>query len=115
MDRSFVIIGPVANFIICYTLHGVFFRFFVENRILHAFFSHAFWLHVRGIMQQRHRKLPFRILLSTILHLAKRSLQIECNLLGERQMAESVSDSSTRLGGRAPLISIQQRWSFNDV
>ena len=39
----------------------------------------------------RNRKLPFGIVVSTILQLAKRSLQIECNLLGERQMTESVS------------------------
>jgi len=39
----------------------------------------------------RNRKLPFGIVVSTILQLAKRSLQIECNLLGERQMTESAS------------------------
>lgn len=39
----------------------------------------------------RNRKLPFGIVVSTILQLAKRSLQIECNLLGVYRMAESAS------------------------
>jgi len=39
----------------------------------------------------RNRKLPFGTVVSTILQLAKRSLQIECNLLGERQMEEAAS------------------------
>lgn len=39
----------------------------------------------------RNRKLPFVTVVSTILRLAKRSLQIECNLLGEREMTEPVS------------------------
>lgn len=39
----------------------------------------------------RNRKLPFGIIISTILQLAKRSLQIECNLLGERLMTEPAS------------------------
>lgn len=39
----------------------------------------------------RNRKLPFGIVVSTILQLAKRSLQIECNLLGDWQMSEPAS------------------------
>ncbi len=39
----------------------------------------------------RNRKLPFGTVVSTILQLAKRSLQIECNLLGESLMIESPS------------------------
>jgi len=39
----------------------------------------------------RNRKLPFATVVSTILQLAKRSLQIECNLLGEREMSEPAS------------------------
>jgi hypothetical protein len=39
----------------------------------------------------RSRKLPFGTVVSTILQLAKRSLQIECNLLGEREMTDPVS------------------------
>lgn len=39
----------------------------------------------------RNRKLPFGTVVSTILHLAKRSLQIECNLLGEREMSDPAS------------------------
>lgn len=39
----------------------------------------------------RNRKLPFGTVVSTILQLAKRSLQIECNLLGETLMIESPS------------------------
>jgi len=39
----------------------------------------------------RQRKLTFGTLVATILQLAKRSLQIECNLLGERLMTESAS------------------------
>lgn len=39
----------------------------------------------------RNRKLSFATLVSTLLQLAKRSLQIECNLLGERQMTDPAS------------------------
>ena len=39
----------------------------------------------------RNRKLPFGTVVSTILQLAKRSLQIECNLLGEREMSDPAS------------------------
>jgi hypothetical protein len=39
----------------------------------------------------RTRKLPFGTVVSTILRLTKRSLQIECNLLGEREMTDPVS------------------------
>lgn len=39
----------------------------------------------------RKRKLTFAIVVSTILQLAKRSLQIECNLIGERLMAAPAS------------------------
>lgn len=39
----------------------------------------------------RSRKLPFGTVVSTILQLAKRSLQIECNLLGEREMTDPAS------------------------
>ena len=39
----------------------------------------------------RNRKLPFGTVVSTILQLAKRSLQIECNILGEREMSEPAS------------------------
>jgi hypothetical protein len=39
----------------------------------------------------RYRKLTFGTIVATILQLAKRSLQIECNLLGDRLMTESVS------------------------
>lgn len=39
----------------------------------------------------RHRKLPFAMVISVILRLAKKSLQIECNLLGELLMTEPVS------------------------
>ncbi len=39
----------------------------------------------------RNRKLSFGTIVSTILQLAKRSLQIECNLLGDRTMSEPVS------------------------
>ncbi len=39
----------------------------------------------------RNRKLPFGTVISTILQLAKRSLQIECNLLGERDMTDPAS------------------------
>ena len=39
----------------------------------------------------RKRKLTFAIVVGTILQLAKKSMQIECNLLGERLMAEPVS------------------------
>lgn len=39
----------------------------------------------------RNRKLPFGIVVTTILQLAKRSLQIECNLIGERQVSEAAS------------------------
>lgn len=39
----------------------------------------------------RNRKLPFGTVVSTILHLAKRSLQIECNLLGDREMTDPAS------------------------
>lgn len=39
----------------------------------------------------RNRKLSFAIVTSTILQLAKRSLQIECNLLGEHRMTEPAS------------------------
>lgn len=39
----------------------------------------------------RQRKLPFAIIVSLILQLAKKSLQIECNLLGELFMTEPAS------------------------
>lgn len=39
----------------------------------------------------RNRKLSFGTIVSTILQLAKRSLQIECNLLGDRLMSEPAS------------------------
>jgi hypothetical protein len=39
----------------------------------------------------RTRKLPFGTVVSAILRLAKRSLQIECNLLGDHEMTEPVS------------------------
>ena len=39
----------------------------------------------------RNRKLTFATVVVTILHMAKRSLQIECNLLGDRLMTEPVS------------------------
>lgn len=39
----------------------------------------------------RNRKLSFGTVVSTILQLAKRSLQIECNLLGEREMLDPPS------------------------
>ena len=39
----------------------------------------------------RKRKLTFAIVASTILQLAKKSMQIECNLIGERLMAEPAS------------------------
>ncbi len=39
----------------------------------------------------RKRKLTFAIVVSTILQLAKKSMQIECNLIGERLMAEPAS------------------------
>ena len=39
----------------------------------------------------RNRKLPFGTVVSTILQLAKRSLQIECNLLGDREMSDPAS------------------------
>jgi hypothetical protein len=39
----------------------------------------------------RQRKLPFATVIGTILRLAKKSLQIECNLLGDRTMSEPAS------------------------
>lgn len=39
----------------------------------------------------RQRKLPFATVMGTILRLAKKSLQIECNLLGDRLMSEPAS------------------------
>lgn len=42
----------------------------------------------------RTRKLTFGTIVSTVLQLAKRSLQIECNLLGDRVMSEPVSKQS---------------------
>jgi len=60
-------------------------QYFINNREFidsHKKISGAF---------TRSRKLTFATVVSTILHLAKRSLQIECDLLGERQMSDPAS------------------------
>lgn len=52
------------------------------NKLIHD--KHFIDLHKRGLDSfTRYRKLPFATVVATLTHLCKRSLQIECNLLGD--------------------------------